>query len=204
MIMYVVFDFGQVLVKYDPMYMTSFYVDNEADCKTVSDVVFDRKYWDRLDEGTIEYPEMIEDFKKRLPERLWKSAEQSLYHWTEHLPEIEGMRDLIMRLNKTPEILVYVVSNISREFAEEYYAHKIPILNIVCGCIFSAVCGYVKPQKEIFYLLAKRFDVSLHEAVFIDDNPNNLKGAAAANMKTILFESAEQVERELKALGVEF
>ena len=66
----VVFDFGQVLVKFEPEYMCGVYVDNEDDLKLIANVLFDRLYWDRLDAGTIEDEEVISEAKKRLPEKL--------------------------------------------------------------------------------------------------------------------------------------
>ena len=43
----IIFDFGQVLVRFDPYYMTSVYISDENDIKSVCEVVFDRLYWDR-------------------------------------------------------------------------------------------------------------------------------------------------------------
>ena len=49
----VVFDFGQVLVHFDPSYMVGRYVSDEEDAALIAEVLFDRLYWDRLDAGTI-------------------------------------------------------------------------------------------------------------------------------------------------------
>ena len=59
MIKNVVFDFGQVLVHFDPKYMTEQYVKNTEDAKLVEEVVFDRMYWDKLDLGTISNEETV-------------------------------------------------------------------------------------------------------------------------------------------------
>ena len=70
MIKNVVFDFGQVMVHFEPNYMVGKYVTDEQDAKLLETVLFDRLYWDRLDAGTISDAEVIEECKKRLPERL--------------------------------------------------------------------------------------------------------------------------------------
>ena len=66
----IIIDFGQVIVHFDPLYMTSRYINDKADIDLVSEVVFDRLYWDRLDDGTITDDEVKTEICKRLPERL--------------------------------------------------------------------------------------------------------------------------------------
>ena len=64
----IVFDFGQVLIKFDPAYMVSKYTQNEDDAKLLCDVLFDRLYWDKLDSGDISDAEVVAHCKQRLPE----------------------------------------------------------------------------------------------------------------------------------------
>ena len=45
----VVFDFGQVMVYFNPKYMVGVYVKDKDDAALLEEVVFDRLYWDRLD-----------------------------------------------------------------------------------------------------------------------------------------------------------
>ncbi len=70
----VIFDFGQVMVRFEPKYMTEQYIKGE-DAELVSRVVFDRLYWDKLDSGDISDSEVIAACRERLPERLWETAE---------------------------------------------------------------------------------------------------------------------------------
>ena len=76
MIKNVIFDFGQVLVHFEPEYMVRQYVTDEDDVKLLSQVIFDRLYWDRLDLGTITDEETIKLCRERLPQRLWAVAEK--------------------------------------------------------------------------------------------------------------------------------
>ena len=63
MIKNVVFDFGQVLVRFEPSYMVGQYVSDPIDAKLLEEVVFDRLYWDRLDAGTISNEEVIAEWR---------------------------------------------------------------------------------------------------------------------------------------------
>ena len=65
MIKNVVFDFGQVLVHFEPSYMVGKYVQDAEDKPLLEDVLFDRLYWDRLDEGTITDEEVLAACQKK-------------------------------------------------------------------------------------------------------------------------------------------
>ena len=198
MINNVIFDFGQVLVRFDPEYMCSLYTDNHQDIKKLCEVVFDRLYWDRLDAGTIESDELIASAKERLPERLHKIAEKVYLNWINTLPEISGMRDVIA-LCRERGFGVYLLSNISREFAERY--REIPILSLVDGCVFSSTCGYVKPDARIFAHITEKFDLCTEDTLFVDDNVNNINGARAFGIKAYHFDGdAKKLYEYIKAL----
>ena len=144
MIKNIVFDFGQVLVHFDTEYMTKQYIKDEKDAVLAEKVIFDRLYWDRLDAGTISDEELIKCVKERLPEHLHKSAEDIYMNWIYNIPEIEGMKDLIKSLKKDYGVSIYLLSNISTYFAS--HSDEIPILKEMDGCVFSAVCGFTKPN----------------------------------------------------------
>ena len=184
MIKNVVFDFGQVLVHFEPHYMCSQYLTDEDDIKLVSDVLFDRLYWDKLDMGTIEDDEVVSLAKARLPERLHTPCEKIYENWMFNLPEIDGMRKVIA-LCKERGLGVYLLSNISRGFAKRH--KEIPILSLVDGCIFSAECGFVKPSSDIFDYLCKSFKLSPSETLFVDDNVKNINGAKNFGIIAYLF-----------------
>ena len=76
-----IFDFGKVIVEFEPKIMTEKYIKNSNDKKAVEDIIFDRLYWDKLDEGTITDNKVKEGICSRLPERLHKSAIQVYDNW---------------------------------------------------------------------------------------------------------------------------
>ena len=91
----VVFDYGQVLIHFEPEYMTSRYITDEKDLKLATPIIFDRAYWDRLDDDTITDEEVVEGFCSRLPERLHEKAKLVYDNWMYNNPEVEGMKELI-------------------------------------------------------------------------------------------------------------
>ena len=195
MIKNVVFDFGQVLVHFEPEYMVGKYVSNKDDVKLVASVLFDRLYWDRLDEGTISDEEVVRLSKERLPERLHEAVEKAYYNWLYNIPEIEGMRRIVERLKEkgTP---VFLLSNISTYFAS--HKDEIPILELIDNCIFSAVCGKTKPTQEMFEYMLCEYNIKRSETLFVDDSQKNIDGAKSVGINTYLFDgNAKNLEKFL-------
>jgi putative hydrolase of the HAD superfamily len=182
----VVFDFGQVLVRFEPSYMVGRYVSDPEDAMLLSEVVFDRLYWDPLDAGTISDSEVIEAIKKRLPERLWDSAGEIYYNWIYNIPEIEGMRELIIHVKDDLGASVFLLSNISVYFAD--HSREIPILKLVDKCIFSSVCGKVKPNLDIYEYLCSECNIDPSETVFVDDRKQNVEAAEKLGITGYVFD----------------
>jgi len=185
MIRAVVFDFGQVLVHFKPSYMVGQFVTDRNDARLLEAVVFDRLYWDPLDAGTISDEEVIAACRARLPERLWDVAGKIYYAWIYNIPEIEGMRALLgaLRENGVP---LYLLSNISAYFAA--HRDEISILSYFEKCVFSAVCGRVKPNADIFAYLCDACDLRPEETLFIDDSEKNIAGAEAFGIHGYRFD----------------
>ena len=200
MIKNVIFDFGQVLVHFDPEYMTSKYIEKPEDISLVSQVIFDRLYWDRLDEGTISDEEVIAESAKRLPPEYSEKAAEIYYNWIYNIPPVGGMEELILEL-KEKNIRLFLLSNISRYFAD--HAHEIKVLSHFEKCIFSAVCGYTKPNPGIFEYLCSQAGISPSETVFIDDSEKNILGAENFGIKGCLFDgNVQKLKAYLKESGV--
>lgn len=197
MIRNLVFDFGQVLVHFEPSYMVGRFVCDPQDQALLEEVVFDRLYWDRLDAGTITDEETLAACKTRLPERLHAVAEQIYYAWIYNIPPMEGMEEMILRLKADYPVRLFVLSNISRYFAA--HADEIPILRHFEKKIFSSLCGMVKPSREFFGYLCRECDILPEETIFIDDNPNNIRGAKECGIRGMLFDGdAAKLEAALR------
>lgn len=66
----------------------------------------------------------------------------------------------------------------------------------------SSELGMRKPDQEIYDRLVELLDVPAERIAYVDDFAENLVPAAAMGMTTVLFESAEQLRRELTTTGV--
>lgn len=197
----IIIDFGQVIVHFDPLYMTSRYINDKADIDLVSEVVFDRLYWDRLDDGTITDDEVKTEICKRLPERLHLNAVKTYDNWYHNLPVIDGIAELIEDI-KSKGLKLYLLSNISIGFAENYHNNQQikEILDLFDGLVFSGELGIVKPEREIFKHITEKYNLKKEDSVFIDDNPLNINGAESFGIKGYLFDGDINKLREFLSI----
>lgn len=66
--------------------------------------------------------------------------------------------------------------------------------------IISSEIGITKPAKEIYLKSLEELGVKPKEALFIDDNIKNIKGAQKLGMQTILFQNYDQFVEDLNKL----
>ncbi len=192
-----IFDFGNVIAEFNPQKLTAPYISDEETKMNISDIVFDRLYWDRLDLGTITDEEVKESIKRRVPDEL-KDISCTVYdNWINNLTPVLGIQELICDIHKSGKKL-YVLSNISTGFKNGY--HKVEWINelfsLFDGMVFSGEIGIVKPDKEIFEYILAEYNLKREECLFIDDSKINIKGAMDANIKGYLFDGNTEKLRE--------
>ena len=70
MIKNVIFDCGQVLIRYHEVEIATNFTDNAADAEILGKVGMSRKYWECFDRGTLEEADYLVQVKQELPEHL--------------------------------------------------------------------------------------------------------------------------------------
>lgn len=66
--------------------------------------------------------------------------------------------------------------------------------------VISAEVGLVKPDPQIYQIALDGLDLPASACVFIDDFQRNVDGARAAGLHALLFESPQQIRRDLSDL----
>ena len=175
-----------MLIRYEPEYIVSQYVSDNEDKRLLTEVLFDRLYWDKLDSGGITDEEVVRYSCARLPERLHSVSREIYYNWGRHLPEMPGMWELVRRVKREYGVRIYLLSNIGSLFSE--FAHLYPIFDEMEDTVFSALVGNVKPDRDMFEYLIERTGISPEETLFIDDAQRNIDGASVMGIKGYLFD----------------
>lgn len=194
-----IFDFGQVLIHFSPEEMTRAFVEDEKQAERICPVIYDRLYWDRLDDGTISDEELLCAACSRLPEEDHEIARYAYDHGFEACRLIEGMSELVKKC-KEAGFGLYLLSNVSTHFAETYGA--IPkyadLFALFDGLVFSGPLRMVKPNRTIFDHLLHSYGLFATDCLFIDDSQKNLDGAERVGIATYLFDgNAKKLEAYL-------
>jgi len=79
---------------------------------------------------------------------------------------------------------------------------RFPFLDRARGVTVSGEIGVIKPDPDIYRHHAASFALEPAATLFIDDSQKNVDGARAAGWQAVLFESAGQLTRELRARGL--
>ena len=201
MIRNVVFDMGQVLIRWQPAVLTQRLGLSEEDDALLTRELFQNVEWVMLDRGVITPEEVTRRVCARLPERLHGTVARLTSSWWEiYLDPVPGMAELVGQL-KAAGCGIYLLSNAS--VALRTYFPRIPGSEYFDGLMVSAEEKLVKPQPEIFRLLCDRFHLKPEECVFVDDSPANVESAILTGMDgLVFFGDAQRLRRELTEKGV--
>ena len=197
----VVFDLGNVLVRWDRRLLFEKLIDDPVELDRFLDDVLTLEVNADLDRG-VPLAEVTESLAGRFP------AQRSLIEafrdrWEETLGEIlSGTVTILEELSADPDLQLLALSNWGKDtFARS--ESRLPFLAHFHGLVISGREGVVKPDPAIFRLLCERHRVDPRRAVFVDDSETNTRVAADLGFHTVLFESAEQLRDRLRGLGLD-
>lgn len=200
MIHNVVFDMGNVLIRFDPAFFISRLGIQGEDQALLMDQVFCSQEWIQLDMGAITDDEATDRICGRLPEGLHPAAEKLIRMWDRPILPVEGMYELIEEL-KDNGYGIYLLSNAS--LRQHDYWPRVPVSRFFDGTVISADEKVVKPQPAIYRILLDRFGLKAEECFFVDDVLANVQGAAECDIPGVVFcGDAKLLRRELCAAGV--
>ena len=177
-----IFDFGNVIGKFNGMYILKQFCESEEDCQLLASVVYEK--WNELDKGTIDYNEYIEQTIDKIPDRLEDTVRTFFRDWPHHLLPIEDTLRFIDEL-KSRNIPVYLLSNAPTHFADWAASYEPP--RKFDGIVFSAPLKMAKPDPEIYEYLFETYKLKPEECFFIDDLSANIETAKKLGMDGIVF-----------------
>ena len=200
MIKNIVFDMGNVIIRFDPeLFMVRLGLAEE-DRKLLKRELFVSLEWSRMDRGSLTDEEAAEIVCRRVPERLHDAVRRLVGMWDRPILPVEGMYDLVEEL-RGMGYGIYLLSNAS--FRQHDYWPRVPASKFFDGTLISADVKLVKPQPEIYRLLCDKFSLIPEECVFIDDSTSNAEGAYFCGINALVFHGdAHEMRLKLNELGV--
>lgn len=201
MIRNILFDMGNVLIRFDRKLFLDRLDLSEADKEILLRDVFASVDWAHMDRGTKTEAMALESMKARLPQRLHAAAEEMTLRWDEPLIPIEGMYELVEEL-KEKGYGIYLLSNAS--VRQHAYWPRIPASRFFDGTLISADEHVMKPQPEIYRLCLQRFGLKAEESFFIDDMAHNIEGALFCGLSGAVFHGdVARLRKDLREAGVD-
>ena len=180
----VVFDMGQVLIRFDREAIIGRLGLGPEDEKTLMREVFLSKEWELMDWGDITDEQAAESICARLPARLHEPVRRIVLHWDEPIEPMPGMAELVAEL-KEAGYGVYLLSTASHR--QPKYWPRVPGAELFDGGVVSAGIGYVKPERQMYETLLERYGLKAEECFFVDDTPLNVVGAMRCGMDGAIF-----------------
>ncbi len=190
----VIFDFGGVLIDWNPRYFYRTVFSDEKEMEWFLANVCTGEWNARHDEGIT-----FEENAKPLIAKFSQYAtqiKQFYTGWPQMLNgEIPGTHQIVDELKKAG-VTLYGLTNWSAETFPYAYEH-FEVLRKMDGIVVSGQEKCIKPGEEIFKRLISRFNLQTDQCVFIDDSAANIATARALGFDTIHFQNAEQLRKEL-------
>jgi 2-haloacid dehalogenase len=196
----IIFDFGGVLIDWDPRYLYAPLFDNDADAmeRFLTEIGFVE--WNTEQDRGRPFAVAVNELSERFPhyadyirayDERW---EQSIGG------AIEETVALLVALKRAGFVL-YGLSNWSAETFRRI-RHQYPFLDLFDEIVLSGEVQIIKPDPRIYEVLLERIKRAAPDCLFIDDSEVNVAVAEELGFQTIRFTSPEQLGRELIARGL--
>ncbi len=197
MIKNVIFDFGNVLIGWDPRNLYRKVFESEAEMEYFLREVCNEE-WNRLQDSDRTFAEGIAELVPKFPQY---EKEINIYfdRWFEMLGEEYPASTKFKKVLRAEGYRLYGLSNWSAETfpaVEERYA----FMKDLDGMVVSGFEGVQKPDHRIYNILLDRYNLRPEETVFFDDNIANIIAARELGIHAIQFKDAAQAERDMKLL----
>lgn len=197
MIKNIVFDIGGVLAGFPwEEFYRSFGCSDEV-FEKLADATVRSPLWNEVDRGKLSDEELLEGLIKNDPSvekeirEIFKNIKGMVSRYDYAIPWIRELKERGFR--------VYVISNFGHR-AHMDCIDALDFLEEIDGGILSYQVKLIKPSPEIYQCLLRKYDLKPEECIFIDDLYKNVEAAKKEGMQGIVFETPEQVKKELEAL----
>lgn len=198
----IIFDFGGVLMDWNPRYFFKDYFNDEERMEHfLKNIATDE--WNAEQDRGRSLAEGTEFQVAKHPD--WEKELRAYYdNWTSMLLRDIPENVTVLRKLENSGYELFGLTNWSAETfiyaLDNYDFFKIFKDKIVV----SGTEKLIKPDPEIWTVLLNCYKIIAEESVFIDDNAKNIKVAKSLGFICVHVQEATDLEKELRKLGAEF
>lgn len=193
----IIFDLGGVLIDWNPKYVfNETYFESEEKRKYFFNHICTSDWNEEQDAGRS-IVEATEELITKFPD--WEESIRDFYgRWTEMLNgPIHDTVEIFRQLKESSKYKTYALTNWQAGLFDIALV-RYNFLHWFDGRVVSGEEKTRKPFPEFYNILLDRYNVKEEESLFIDDNVRNVKAAEELGIKSIHFQSPEQLLEELK------
>ncbi|MCC7165791.1 MAG: HAD family phosphatase [Anaerolineae bacterium] len=195
----IVFDFGGVLIDWNPWYLYRDYFKDEAAMHAfLNEIEF--ADWNHEQDRGRPFAEAVVIHSEKYPQHadLIRVYDE---RWADSIGGAIGATVEILRALKRRGYPLFGLSNWS---AEKFVLvrERFPFFDLFDTIVLSGQVKLAKPDPRIFELLLEQTGCRAEECLFIDDAEKNIKAAQALGFQIIHFDSPEQLADELERLDL--
>src|SRR3990167_6728010 len=150
--------------------------------------------------GTVSEDDYVNDVVKTYPQI--GDAPWLKRHIRENFVEVEGTRDIVIRLRKLGYKLS-ILSNHSKEWLD-HCEEKINFYQLFDTRVYSYEIGASKPDPRAYKAVLTQLKTTPDKCLFIDDSDINTGAAEALGFRTIVFTTANALETQLSQILPDF
>jgi 2-haloacid dehalogenase len=197
--MNIVFDLGNVLLKWDPRFLYTQYFETEEEMEWFLAHVCNNDWNLEQDRGRS-FADAVELLTKEFPQHAEAISAYDT-RWHETLPHaIDGTVTVLDEL-ADKGVAVFAITNWNGDKFRETKL-RFPFLEKFRDIVVSGDEKLIKPDPAIYEVLLSRHGLNASECLFIDDSLKNVRGAEAVGMKAHHFTSPEKLRKCLQDLHI--
>jgi 2-haloacid dehalogenase len=196
----VVFDFGGVLIDWNPYYLYRHLLGEDPGATKQFLQAVDFARWNQENDRGRTVAQGTAELAGRFPEY----RELILAYDSRYLEAIGGAIQPVVEILWALKEQGYPLYGLSNWPAEKFAIVRqiYPFFTWFDDIVISGEVKLIKPDRAIFELLLERVSRLAQECLYIDDHDRNIAAARELGFQTIHFRSPEQLEEELRGLGV--
>jgi len=194
----IIFDFGGVLVDWNPRYMYKDVFENNSEMELFLTQICSEDWNLQQDKGRSlsEGTRVLQD---KFPEH--RTNIQLYYDQWEKMLKSDIPENVAILPQLKLKYKLYGLTNWSAE-TFPVALKRFSFFKYFDGIVVSGEEKMVKPDEDIFYLILKRYNLRAGNCLFIDDNLNNINTAKRLGFSTIHLQEKTDLKTELSLLGI--
>lgn len=194
MIKNIIFDFGLVLVDWNPVDGMREMGFSDSQIEVFKKTIYSGR-WEEYDGRLCTYEQVIAEFNELVP-----GYEKEVLVLWDNIAMMTGQKpyaaEWISDL-KSRGCSVYGLSNFGN-IAWERCKPKYDFVDMLDGYVISSYEQCMKPDVRLYKILLDRYNLKAEESLFVDDRLNNIEAAKRLGMHGVVFENYEQAKDVVK------